>query len=684
MPVVIPDEIRGDYLKYLGDEAKFRIPSRDPREFNVADHFFGNIFHAVISLEKLLSAVLPFPEPRIRLEEGVYTEFTVTGHAKVREAPGQQPDVQSLVGQSALMLRKGKEGTESVILQHIGSDYSSLVITSHLLRSGHHALLKYYPKMQSDLNDFADSVDAEIKQGGCGVSRETYNKLFDIQLRHGIIPTPLLASHYHGPRDLLPEIWGQFDVETFMKTELCNELYKGKGPDEIRRILQEMRELAMAGRDPFQVVLDADGLTLTENLPLYAHRVSQLLKMFSPRGKFYDAVSGRKVNFVGHSSNIDIISAYFRHFAEPSRLVLEKADKAKTRGAEVAIKVDRDFVYLNDPDKFQPLLEQQTQKMQERRNYSLDEQVRMGKGIVSTPLFALRQVQEHDERVSITLDNIIDYSGQPTLVLGDGGQGKTTLAIEIVKGINEGFAKGDNKIGIFIHCEDIQQQTRSVNEVGQYVAKFLEGLPNILLGVYQFVYVIDGLEALGSSYRDEVCKVAAKLAENGRNHVIVTSRYLGFNQGEGKNKGFKTVMIDVEAVARNIDNFLEGRLEPAKRKEFKDLIQPYGSPIRGTFQTLFFLLELYKHPDEVAMYLTNEDTLSAIRQGRALTEFQIRDATDDLMLGRYITTKPEYARAKGEPDQIKRIVLATKRHMDEMAFEQLTGQKPYHLESSKS
>jgi hypothetical protein len=127
MPVsIIPEDHKKKYLDYFKDKARFKIPFRDPHDFNVHEHFFDNLCHARKSLVALLDGI-SFPAPTYELAPDVYAEFTVTAHAAVRAAPGQWVGVKILTDQSGLML--AEKGIEKAISQHRTADSGSLVIT---------------------------------------------------------------------------------------------------------------------------------------------------------------------------------------------------------------------------------------------------------------------------------------------------------------------------------------------------------------------------------------------------------------------------------------------------------------------------------------------------------------------------------------------------------------------------
>ena len=277
----IPTELKTEYIK---DILELKNPSRNPEEYNIQDDFFPYIHKARESLVKLLKGIGEFPEPQRKLDDEVYVEFIVTGHASVLEAPGQEEGVKIIVGQSPIMLINGPEGTVKAKEQK--GDKDSLVITSRLPRAMHHALLKYYLSnhdLEAELDRLAKQIQGEMRGNFGEIKPDTYKYLLELTLDHGIIPTPLLSSHYHGPRDLHPEKpFDEKGVERFLDSDLRKILYGERDRGEVKQIVEGLRILSLGGKDPFQAVVDGNGKILTENLLLYTQRVIYLLSLFSP------------------------------------------------------------------------------------------------------------------------------------------------------------------------------------------------------------------------------------------------------------------------------------------------------------------------------------------------------------------------------------------------------------------
>ncbi len=593
MPTAITKHVRDQYLAYFADQERFRIPSRDPAEYNVHEDFFNTLRHARESLISILQSVMPLPGPVKGLEEGIYAEFTITGHAAVRLAPGQESGTKILTGQSALMLAKGTEGTAKAIAQNSHADPNSLVLSSDLGRAIHHAVLKYYPKTEGELDQLADEIEKEMRTNQGTISRDTELYLVGLALDKGIIPTPLLRSHYHGIRDLNPDPRGGFDVSAFMRTELCQNLYASMAEDQVRQVLAELNAMAKQGRDPFQVIEDEEGRTLTENLPLYGHRITQFLRLLSPEGKFYNALKGRKVNIVGHSSNMDIASAYFRHFPGRTGIVLEKADKSETRGQEVVIKVAPDFSYLNDPHVIEEVKEQTSRTIVSFRARSMDELIQKGQGLVDLRFLGFRVAGNRLESYPVSIDEMLN-SRQPVLILGDPGQGKTQFAAGLAERI---LRDESGYVPVLVSLRKLSDELLDPS-VDKIVDNILGGVmsrgelvTNILSQEYRFVMVLDGFDELLSDFLqgNMIGNVINELNNHGL--VIVTSRYCGFNSQQ--NTGYQTLNIDAQAIIKNIDAYLETRLpDQTQREGFKQFLEGYDDSIRGNYLMLYGLTRL--------------------------------------------------------------------------------------------
>lgn len=622
MPVTIEQGLKEAYLDYFRDEDRFKIPFRDPGDYNVADHFFDNLLHARESLVYLLRGLGGFPEPEISLREPVYAEFTVTGHAEVREIPGQEPGVKILVGQSPAPLREGKKGTGKAAAQHKYADPGSLVITSHLTRAIQHAVLKYDPSSGPELATLADSIEGEMRQNKGAINRNTLVSVVELALDNGIIPTMLLGSHYYGMRDLHPEKPDQFDIDAFSHTPLCKSIYEGVDEDGIMRRLGHLKSLAEHGRDPFQMVEDESGRTLTENMLLYAHRVAYLLRLFSPNGEFYEAIKGKKINLVGHSSNIDVILAYFRHFGD-LRLVIAKAPKSQTRYKETTIKVGQSaddrgnlrFDYLNDPASLDATIQATEEAIGKFRQTSADPTIRSGEGIMPTGFYGLRKDknQQNDERFKVGLDNIL-RDDQPYLVLANPGLGKTMFSLDLAirlmpsfKGQEPGELNPDNEyIPILARLRELTSKAKDLRELSDHEAykQILTGgiaaLSEDQIAAYKqdgkrFVFILDGYDELNPIAKDQVTwqDLLKDISQIGK--VIMTSRKEGFSEYEDGNSSLgygKTTHIDSEAIIEHLPEYLRLRAgEDAPKLE--EFIKRQAPDIRKSWLMVYFITTIY-------------------------------------------------------------------------------------------
>lgn len=690
MPVKIPPNAIKQYLGYLEDPKKFRIPSRYSREYNVAEHFFGNIYHAQQSLISLLENIRPFPTPTSPLDGEVYSEFVLTSHADLRQAHGMPlPDfgeevTKLLVGQSPLMLEpKGKKGVKAAILQRRYADPNAIVITSVLPRAMHHALLKYRPRLKDELEDFADEIDRQMGENHGRIRRETYLDLIALTLNHGIIPTLLLNSHYHGARDLLPEKADQFNTAKFMRTDICRSLYSGYDNKKVEAILNRFRKLAKTGQDPFQYVEGEGGEVLTENLLLYVDRVSHFLRLFFPNGRFHEDVRSRRVNLVGHSSNIDAISTFFRYYGM-NQLTIEKAPKYLTRGREIVVYIGPKGEYLNDPLLLKPLREEAMRQVSHLRGLSVDALIRRGEGVLETPLISFREVRTANSRESTykvypeRLESILS-SNDPIIIFGHGGQGKSILVSEIARR----FLKGEfgeayrNYIPIMFNCNDLTEMA-SVNNMSSGNPN-LEGvlrspiisLPTSLLKEYRFAFIIDDYQKLGRDYTREFEGQIHRLRREG-NVVILLSRLERDDVHPPQNSGYKTVQIDTETVAKQTDDFIRDRVNPDDMKEFKSYSGQYDASVNGFYLMKLFLTMIYPGNHEkkgLLDYVIDPDTARLIKEGGKLTAAQLYDAQTDYIIG------CDIRRSDGRlgKDEVRALIAEQKNCLAKKAFNDVFG-----------
>lgn len=637
MPIVINRILRKGYLRYFADPERFNIPSRNLNQFNVARDFFNNISHAKQSLESLLSGLLPFPELEISLDKETYAEFTVTGHAEeVRESPGQDPSVKLLAGQSGFMLKKGEKGTQKALEQNLHADKNCLVITSDLGRAIHHALLKYYPEMVEKLDKFADKIDQEIGSNN-EISKHTHLRLVRLALKHGIIPTPLLRSHYHGERDLLPEKSEQFNISNFLDTNHGKRLYPWKTAEEkskLEEYLKSFKYLAQHGRNPYQLIESEDGNVLTEDILLYSERVLHLLKLFSPENRFYSAIKQRRINFVGHSSNIDVISAYFRQFNQPN-LDLVKAPKYKTRGKEIKIIVDPDFFYLNDPDD--PLRIIVRDQIYSLRRRSPDLLVKEGKGIIKTPLLGFKKENEKFISYSQSLEDALS-SKCPIIIFGDGGQGKSILAAEIArKFLEDEFGENyRNIIPIILDCKQLcELANQNEGNIGSLITESIDKLPINLRNKHKFAFILDDYHKVQNpNYTSEIENTTYRLKQEG-NFVILMSRMERTDIHPPDNLGYKTMQIDREEIARQTNSFIQERVAPEHIESLREQLQDYDSSITGYYLIKLFLTQIFSRETDqkVVEFVTNKKIADKIKEEKQLSITQIYRAYTDYVIG---------------------------------------------------
>jgi len=591
--------------------------------------------------------------------------FTITGHAQTESNKRGE-----LTGWFSDPLTEN--GIDYAMKQDTNAN--ALVVSSDLPRAIEHALAKYCSHKEDVMqklygkNGIIQDVENETKN--FEIRQKTYNSLVRLALENNIIPTPLLRAQYFGSIELFIEKFEKDDKKDPELRKQLNEAIidalrkKGESEDEIKEKIKK----AETRKDIIAILRDA-GITESENYMMFFNRSAYNVFTLVEENNF------KNVDIVGHSGFFDIAAAYYRHKENPRELHIIRTNTPKGRGQVLTLKLDKDYKWLNDPELFRPLITSQTEKIKERRKNSLDSLVQKGKRIVETPLAAKNEKKgaEGYEKSHILLEEALN-SNDVLLILGDGGQGKSILATEIVSMVNTRFENGEKNIGIFVHSEELP---RDPDNLDSYFAEFVKGLPAELIEEYpRLTYVIDGFEALSDSYKKPLIDAVMKLAE--KNKVILTSRYLGFGENENSNSGFRTLQIDADAVAKDLDSFLEGRLDEEKVPEFKKRVQEYDPEVVGSFQNLFFLLELYKNPQDVRNYLTDDETLKLIEKGQPLSEFQLMNAKDDLMLGKYVTSKIKYMDIWGDYEQIKKIVRATKRHMDEMAFQEMTGLEPKH------
>lgn len=368
--------------------------------------------------------------------------------------------------------------------------------------------------------------------------------------------------------------------------------------------------------------------------------------------------------------------------------LIKKTDKAKTRGKEVVIKVDSNFEYLNDPKRLYPLIKEAQRIIDELRGRSVDPLIKeKGAGILSTPLLGFgrkektSEVMEEYESYPETLESAL-ISQYPIVIFGHGGQGKSILSTEIAKRFLEGrFGKTyENYIPVFLDCEAVGKAARSNKDtygdtrMESIITKQIYELklPKVLLKEYKFVFILDDYQKLSSDYTKEMEAAITKLRKEG-NLVILLSRLEKIDVHPPHNPGYKTMQIDLDGIAKQTDEFIEGRIPSKDVERFKEYLSQYDTSITGNYMTKLFLTMIFPTGNGkstgVTDYVIDPLIQIAIKEGKPLTQTQLYDAQTDYVSAQDILRiHPELPLS-----EVRRRIVELKNELAEKSFNHVFG-----------
>jgi hypothetical protein len=371
---------------------------------------------------------------------------------------------------------------------------------------------------------------------------------------------------------------------------------------------------------------------------------------------------------------------------------LRKADKSKTRGKEIVIKVDSDFKYLNDLEKLEPIKDRSKNQIKYLRKLSIDTLVREGVGIIQTPLLGFKEKEEGSKKYepySETLETALE-SPYPVIIFGHGGQGKSMLAVKITeKFLNDAqfYAKYGSVLPIIENCEELNKHLKSFlhsksedlrgnKEIAYNHLKNLasEGLHPLLLKEFKSVYIIDDYQKLNPDYTNAMDDAVHRLRREG-NLVVILSRMERADVHPPHNPGYKTMQIDTELIAKQTDEFIEGRIPVEHKTRFKEYLSQYDSSVTGYYLTKLFLTMIFPTGNAgnkgVLEYITEDPLAQVIREGKPLNRTQLYEAQTDYVTGHDI--ERQYGAGLGHEEMIRRI-KEWKNILAEMAYQQVFGQ----------
>jgi broad specificity phosphatase PhoE len=632
-------QVRQEYLAFLTNHSVNPLPAGETEEGGFSRRFFANTAFAVSALERIINSIDVKPASA-GLPNDVYAEFALTGHGET-ETNSQGKST----GHSGGMLnRKGFDFADEQRKEAGERPY--ILVSSDLPRAIHHALIKFATLSddeQKTLDDIGERVNKREKADDAD-----YAGLVKLALDHGIIPTPLARAQFYSILELEPEKFEFEDVagKKHKDKDLgkfaakYSELKEGKTLGRIKPAVRDFLEAFLSGSSDRDRLGKLYGLAMNrkdateyrqrEHLPedenrlLFYHRVDALLSVFE---KIKDGLKGRKIEIVAHSGFIDVALWYFRHNSHLEGFQLENREKGGLRGETVSVKVNERFEYLNDHLKLVPVRNASELVCSRQRAASLDEGIRnKGNSIIPVELLGfIKKDRGKYEPLAVALDDVLK-SEEPTLILGNFGQGKSTAAVELAELLNsdqerDGRKYKDAWVAVFLTAKDITDGLKgklgiSGEENESTVLSLLSGgvnsLHKALRHDYKFVFVIDALDELVNG-REHVLHVARDLLP-AYGKVILTSRFSGFSDYE--NPGFRTLHIDPGAVFRNLDAFLASRVKPfAGRdvKQFKEFLSRQDESVKTSYLLVHFLADLY-----------NSEKLGNLRQAVSEGEILIK------------------------------------------------------------
>jgi len=491
------------------------------------------------------------------------------------------------------------------------ADYH-LRFVSDLPRAIHHALLLKKDKdLKKDLEIISSKISNEMKVKGNIFDTQLYRDLTSLATDNGFIPTPFLRAQYYGPLELKLEKLEKPDKENWVNGVVAKAKEQGLDTQKANEEANKIADALIARKNLLYFITDDDGNVLTENRMDLVKRIAS----------FYNTVNevskGKEVLVVTSSGCFDASSAYFRNFGKPG--IIPIANEPKVRGNYREVKLgtfNGDNCYLNDPKKIDDIKKSSADVALRQREASLDEGIRNKEDFI-IPVELLRFDKKENgkyESHKISLDDVIK-SAEPTLILGNFGQGKSTAAVELTEKLNSDDKYKKEYVAVLLTARDINDslhnRLRNCTDSEKYLkilnllSQGVPSLPKFHREDFKFVFVIDALDEV-HNYREDVLHVARvkdQLKEYGQ--VIITSRFTGFNEYE--NEGFTTLQLDPQAVIRNIDQYLASRITgpPGKTDKnhfniFKEFLMRQDDGVKTNYLLVHFLADLYnRKPDEL-------------------------------------------------------------------------------------
>ncbi len=636
-----------DYTGFLINHSLNPLPAGKivPGEFS--SKFFSNTAEAVSALEKVLANV---KSKGAALSDDVYAEFALTGHGET-----DSNTLVELTGQSGGMLNA--QGREFALDQReeLKGKKPDVVVSSDLPRAIHHALIKFATlseEEQISLEAVGKHIDANKKP-----DEADYYNLVDLALKHGIIPTPLARAQYYSMLELQPE---KFELK-----DKSNNKYKDKSLDKLATKFAELKKSdnlvepkpavfeflttflsekadKVRMRELYELLLKRKHATeyrqskdlpkdeklstseaaenqhskylpIDENRLLFYYRVDALMSIFKNMG---DGLRGSQVEIVAHSGFVDVALWYFRNKLKNEDFHLESRPKGESRGETVSVKVDDGFKYLNDPSPLKKIRDDSEKACIRQREASLDEGIRKkGNSIIPVELLGFKKEKDgHYKSHKVSLDDVLN-SDKPALLLGNFGQGRSTAAVELTEKLNSDDKYKNKYFAVFLTARDINHgllnklgndSAKNDSEVKKLLSQGVPELPLALRKEYAPVFIIDALDELSSDIRDGVIYgLSALLPKSGK--VIATSRFTEFDTYENEDKGFNTFHLDPNAVTRNLDAYLAGRIVDEQGKpdlqrfeKFKEFLMRQDDGVKTNYLLVHFLSNLYnKTPSEL-------------------------------------------------------------------------------------
>lgn len=358
---------------------------------------------------------------------------------------------------------------------------------------------------------------------------------------------------------------------------------------------------------------------------------------------------------------------------------------------------------INREKFIEPINEETEKTIHHLRRLSVDRLIKEeGEGIVDIPLLGFRLKKEEIERkiyepYSESLENALRLK-DPIIIFGHGGQGKTILATEIAKKFLEGrFGEYyRNYIPIILNCGDLNNPANKNRDlygdpkikdlVMEYI--YCKKIPEPILSKYKVVFILDDYHKLSPDYTKELEDTISNLI-NDKNITILLSRLEITDMHPPHNPGYITMQIDTEFIARQNDDFINGRIPSEYIEKFKEYLGQYDSSITGYYITKLFLAMIFIKEGNVsrgiARYITNSSIVETIRAKIPLKRTSLYDAQTDYIIGCDIHKDHPGWGVK----QVKNEIITRKGNLEEKALRDLLdssslkgGEKSQIIESS--